>query len=115
MGATQSRGQSIPRTAQSCPSSAQIGKAGESAIRCRIGVNERAGQLGHRTGQRVLRLVSDPVSLIEGGHRVDVEFGVGVQAVPDPSHLHAAHRRHSRFGGERRLGAVDQGRVDGVH
>ena len=39
---------------------------------------------------------------------VDVEFGVGVQPVPDPAHLDAAHAFHAGLGGQRRFGGVDE-------
>ena len=54
-------------------------------------------------------LVRDAVGLGEAGGGVDVEFGVGVQAVADPAHLHAAHLDDAGFGGQRQFGGRRRG------
>jgi hypothetical protein len=36
--------------------------------------------------------VRDPVRVVQARGRVDVEFGAGVQPVPEPTHPQAAHR-----------------------
>ena len=45
---------------------------------------------------------------------IDVEFGVGVQVMPDPAHPYAAHRADTGTGGERRFGGVDELRLHAV-
>ena len=49
-----------------------------------------------------------PVSVGKAGVGFDVEFGVGVQAMSDPPHAHAAHADHARFTAKARFGGVDQ-------
>jgi hypothetical protein len=43
--------------------------------------------------------MGDAVGIVEGGGRVNIEFGVGVQPVSDPAHLHAADLGDAGFGG----------------
>jgi hypothetical protein len=66
-------------------------------------------------GQSVLGFVRDAVGIGEAGGGVDVEFGVGVQAVSDPSHLHAADFGDAGFGGQCGFGGVHKGGVHSVH
>ena len=80
-----------------------------------VGVHERAGQFRHGVGKAVFGLVRDPVGIGEAGGGVDIEFGVGVQAMSDPAHPHAAHSCHARFGGQRCFGGVDEFGVHPVH
>lgn len=46
---------------------------------------------------------------------VNVEFGVGVQAMADPAHADAAHAAYTRPGCQGCLRGVDGFGVDGVH
>ena len=80
-----------------------------------VGVDECGGQFGHGVGEGVFGVVRDAVGIGEAGGGVDVEFGVGVQPVSDPAHLHAAHPGDAGFGGQRGFGGVDEFGVDAVH
>jgi hypothetical protein len=53
-----------------------------------VGVHECAGQFRHGVGKGVFGLVRDPVGIDKAGGGVDIEFGVGVQAMSDPAHPH---------------------------
>src|SRR5258705_3954596 len=80
-----------------------------------VGVDEGAGEFGHRVGEGVFGLVRNAVGLGEAGGGVDVEFGVGVDSVSDPAHFDAANRFYSRFFGQGGFGGVDEFGVDAVH
>ena len=62
--------------------------------------------LGTALGEGVFGVVGDLVGVGEPGGWVDVEFGVGAQAVSDPTHLDAADAFDAEFGGQR-FGGVD--------
>jgi hypothetical protein len=47
-----------------------------------VGVNEGRRQLRDGVGQGVFGFVGDPVGLGEADRGIDVEFGLGVDAVP---------------------------------
>ena len=64
--------------------------------------------------QLVLGVVRDSVRVIEGDARVDVELGVGVQAVSDPAHADAAHRRDARPRCQGGFGLIYEIRIDAV-
>jgi len=63
----------------------------------------------------VFGFVRDPVCLGQGDFRADIEFGLGVQPVPDPSHSDAADADDSGLCGQRRFGSVHEGGVHAVH
>ena len=63
----------------------------------------------------VFGFVRDPVCLGQGGVRADVEFGLGVQPVPDPSHPDSADPGDSGNCGQRRFGGVHESGVHAVH
>jgi DDE domain len=73
-----------------------------------VGVNEGRRQLRDGVGQGVFGVVGDPVGLGEADRGIDVEFGVGVDAVADPTHLDAAHGGDAGFGGQGGFGGVDE-------
>jgi len=55
------------------------------------------------------------VGIGKAGGGVDVEFGVGVHPVADPSHLHAADLGDPGFGGQCGFGRIDKSGVHHVH
>jgi hypothetical protein len=59
----------------------------------------------------VLGFVGDAVGFVKTCAGVDVEFGVGVQAVPYPTHLHAADLGDSGSAAQCGFGAVNKVRV----
>lgn len=84
------------------------------AMFSRIGVDEGGGQLGNGVGEFVFGVVGDAVSLREVQGGVDVEFGIGVQAVSDSAHPHAAYRLHAGPGRQGLFGGIDHRWVDAV-
>ena len=56
-----------------------------------ISVDHRGSQFGQRVNQVVFGVVGDAMRGSQAQRGVDVEFGIGVQAVADPAHPHAAH------------------------
>jgi len=66
-------------------------------------------------GEGVLSFVGDAVGIGKVGGGVDVEFGVGVHPVADPSHLHAADLGDPGFGGQCGFGRIDKSGVHPVH
>ncbi len=82
---------------------------------CWVGVYECGRQLRHGMGQGVLGFVGDAVSVGKAGGGVDVEFGVCVQPVADPTHLHAADLGDAGFGGQCSFGGFDKFGVYPVH
>ena len=87
-----------------------VGRAGRW-----ISVYEGRRQFWHCMGEGVLGVMGDAVGVGKAGGGVDVEFGVSVQPVADPTHLHAADLGDARFGGQCSFGRVDEGRVNPVH
>src|SRR6476619_4600164 len=79
-----------------------------------IGMNKCRREFGNCVGEGVLGVVGDAVGVGEAGGGVDVEFGVGVQPVADPAHLHAADLGDAGFGGQCSFGGVDEGGVHAV-
>src|ERR1700733_7072637 len=73
-----------------------------------VGVNEGRRQLRDGVSQGVLSVVGDPGGLGDADRGIDVEFGVGVDAVADPTHLDAAHGGDAGFGGQGGFGGVDE-------
>ena len=80
-----------------------------------VGVDERGRQLWDGVGQGVLGVVGDAMRIGQAGGGVDVEFGVGVQPVADPPHLHAANLGDAGFSGQSRFGSIDENGVHPVH
>ena len=80
-----------------------------------VGVDEGGRQFRDGVGEGVFGFVGDAVGIGKAGGGVDVEFGVGVQPVADPAHLHAADLGDAGFGGQRGFGGVDEGGVHAVH
>ncbi|SKW91193.1 Uncharacterised protein [Mycobacteroides abscessus subsp. massiliense] len=59
--------------------------------------------------------MSDPVRFSQADVRVDIEFGIRVEAMPDPSQPHAAHRAHPRLSHQRRFRGIHQCGIHPVH
>ena len=78
-------------------------------------MDECGREFRHRVGEGVFGLVGDSVCVSESHGGVDVEFGLGVQPVADPPHLHVSYAGNARFCCECRLGGVHQRGVDAVH
>lgn len=76
---------------------------------------EGGRQFGHCMGEGVFGLMRDAVGVGKAGGGVDVEFGVGVQPVADPTHLHAADLGDAGFGGQCSFGGFDKFGVYPVH
>ena len=60
-------------------------------------MDERRRQLRHRVSEGVFGVLRQSKCLVEADVGVDVEFGVGMQAVSDPAHPHTPHRKNTRF------------------
>ena len=80
-----------------------------------VGVNQRGRQLRYGVGEGVLGFVREVVGLVEADGRVDVEFGIGVQAMSDPAQFHTTHCLDTRFCCQGGLGGVDDRRIYRVH
>ena len=78
-------------------------------------MHECGGELGHGVGEGVLGVVCDSVGVGEAGGGVDVEFGIGVQSVSDPSHLDASYASDSGFSGQGGFSGVDEFGIDAIH
>jgi hypothetical protein len=78
-------------------------------------VDECAVEFGDGVGEFVFGVVGDVVGVVEADGGIDVEFGVGVQAVTDPAHADAAHAADTGPGGQGCLGGGDEFGVYGVH
>ena len=72
------------------------------------------GEFWDSVGEFVFGVVSDAVSVAEAQPRVDVQFDVRMQAMPDPSHPHTANRAHPGLRRQRLFSGVDQVGVDSV-
>lgn len=57
----------------------------------RIGVDQRRGEVGDGVDEIVFGVVGNAVRVSQAQGWIDVEFGVGVQAVADPAHPQAAN------------------------
>ena len=80
----------------------------------RVGVDYRGGEFWDCVNQVVFGVVGDAVCVGQAQRGVNVEFGVGVQAMTDPAHPHAVHRPHPGSGGQDGFGRVNESRVDAI-
>lgn len=77
-------------------------------------MNQGSAELRHGVSKSLFSSTGNAVSLTKADAGVDVELGIGVEAMSDPPHLHAAHCQDARLRGQRSFRGVNKCRVDTV-